>query len=268
MKTGILVAFCVLALATLSSAARISMHQMAMIWKQQGGHDCQTAVAIGYATSMGNTKSRRRSPIMGGVDRGLWGINTISAPGVSTKCAFDSNCGAKAAISLSMNGADWSKFAAYVNGMHMAHMQPARQACGPSGFDIIADSFDAPTSSEIFSESYRRLRGKHLSMHQMAMLWKKQGGFDCQTAVAIGYATSMGNPKARTRSVMGGLDRGLWGLNSISASHVSTNCAFSADCSTKAAVHLSLSGTHWSSFPAYVNGFHMAYMQQAKRACT
>ena len=173
-----------------------------------------------------------------------------------------------AAIGLSMNGADWSKFAAYINGRHMAHMQPARQACGPSGFDIIADSFDAPISSEIFSDSYRRLRGKHFSLEQMAMLWKKQGGMDCQTAVAIGYATSMGNIKARTPSVMGGKDRGLWGLNSISASRVSTNCALSADCATQAAIELSGNGADWSSFAAYVNGFHMPHMQAARRACT
>merc|ERR1719235_2907538 len=104
-------------------------------------------------------------------------------------------------------------------------------------------------------------------MDQMAMLWKKQGGFDCPTAVAIGYAISMGNLKARTPSVMGGQDRGLWGLNSISASHVSKNCAFAADCSTRAAISLSSNGADWSQFSSFINGMHLAYMGQAAQAC-
>ena len=273
MKTGILVAFCVLALAAVSSAAHLSMREMAMIWKQQGGHDCQTAVAIGYATSLGNSKSRTMSP-QGGADRGLWGINTISAPQVSTNCAFSAQCGAQAAIRLSGNGADWSQFSAFVTGMHMSFMPQARQACGPSGFDLLDDTFDdsldEDISSEIYINSFRQLRGgvKHVSMHQMAMLWKRQGGMDCQTAVAVGYATSMGNIKAKSKSVMGGQDRGLWGLNSISASHVSTNCAFSADCATTAAINLSLNGADWSQFSSFVNGMHMSYMGQAKSACS
>ena len=287
MKSGILIAFCVLALATLSSAAHLSMRQMAMIWKQGGGHDCQTAVAIGYATSMGNPQSRHRSP-MGGVNRGLWGINTISAPHVSANCALSAECGAQAAIRLSGNGADWSKFPAFVSGMHMSYMPQARQACGPSGFDLVDDAIidnyiidddiidddkrEIETQifpTQIVVDPFRRLRGhnRFLTMHQMAMLWKRQGGMDCQTAIAVGYATSMGNKKAKKPSKMGGKDRGLWGINSVSASHVSSTCATSPDCATQAAINLSSNGADWSKFSAYVTGMHMAYMGQAKSAC-
>ena len=270
MKTGILVAFFVLALATLSSAAQhLSMRQMAMIWKQQGGHDCQTAVAVGYSTSLGNPRNRRPSP-MGGANRGLWGINTISAPHVSTNCALSAQCGAQAAIRLSGNGADWSQFPAFVNGIHLSFMPQARQACGPSGFDLVDDDAQEEISSVTFTDAFRRLRGgqgKHMSMHQMAMLWKRQGGMDCQTAVAVGYATSMGNRKAKRKSTLGGQDRGLWGLNSISASHVSKNCAFAADCSTRAAINLSSNGADWSQFSSFINGMHLAYMGQAAQAC-
>ena len=73
---GLLLAFCILSLATMGSAAHLSMNQMAMIWKQNNGMDCQTAVAIGWATSMGDTKGRTPSS-QGGMDRGLWGINSM-----------------------------------------------------------------------------------------------------------------------------------------------------------------------------------------------
>ena len=262
---SVFLAFCILALATMTSAARLSMNQMAVIWKQNGGMDCETAVAVGWATSMGNTNSRMRSR-QGGVDRGVWGINSVRSPGVSVTCARSADCGATAAIGQSMNGADWSKFSAFNNGMHMPHMQRARMACGPSGFDMMEEeAFDLQTDLQL---PVRRLRGgKHLSMHQMAMLWKRQGGMDCSTAVAIGWATSMGNTKAKTRSVMGGKDQGLWGINSISASHVSRQCAMSADCNTGATLALSSNGADWSQFSAYVNGMHLAHMHQSRAAC-
>jgi hypothetical protein len=282
---GLLLAFCILSLATMGSAAHLSMNQMAMIWKQNNGMDCQTAVAIGWATSMGDTKGRTPSS-QGGMDRGLWGINSMRSPQVSRSCAFDAGCSATAAITQSMNGADWSKFTAFINGMHMPHMRQARRACGPSGFD--EEEEEGP---EVFFHALttaRRLKrhgggrgnrgrgrgnrgrgqaGEAVSMEAMAMIWKMQGGQDCKTAVAVGWATSMGDPESETPSRNGGTDRGLWGINSINAPGVSTNCAFDAECCAKAAMVQSMNGADWSKFSAFINGMHMPHMPLARAAC-
>ena len=113
-----------------SSRKFMTMHQMAVLYKKAGGSNCATAVAIGYATSMGNIRHQSRST-MGGKDRGLWGLNSIAAHGVSTNCVFDPACAARAAVKESFNGADWSNVAAYNNGMHQPLMRQARQACAP-----------------------------------------------------------------------------------------------------------------------------------------
>lgn len=271
---GILLAFCILALATMASAAHLSMHQMANLWKLNKGMDCQTAVAIGYATSLGNTKAQVQSSL-GGKDRGLWGINSISSPQVAKSCALEASCGARAAIELSNNGADWTRFASYIDGLHMAHMRNAGRACGPSGFDEMEEKPVLYSSGlnwwpeQTAGRRLKRRRPKKaaVSMETMAMIWKMQGGNDCKTAVAVGWATSMGDPNSANPAPNGGMDRGLWGLNSVDAHGVSTQCAFDAECGAKATIQHSKNGADWSKFSAYVTGMHVPHIPLAKQAC-
>eukprot|EP00942_MAST-04A_sp_MAST-4A-sp1_P011711 g11711.t1 len=60
-----------------------------------------------------------------------------------------------------------------------------------------------------------RVRAERLSMSGVASVWKRNGGSSssCPTAVAVAWAESRGDTKARGQN-SNSYDRGLWQINS------------------------------------------------------
>ena len=108
-----------------------------------------------------------------------------------------------------------------------------------------------------------------LSMSQVAGYWKRGGGSSssCPTAVAVAWAESHGNPRARGNNP-GSYDRGLWQINSKWHPDVSDSCAYDAACNAKNAVRISSGGSRWSPWATYNHGKHNKYMSQARSACS
>ena len=108
-----------------------------------------------------------------------------------------------------------------------------------------------------------------LSMSQVAGYWKRGGGSSssCPTAVAVAWAESHGNPRARGNNP-GSYDRGLWQINSKWHPDVSDSCAYNAACNAKNAVRISSGGSRWSPWATYNHGKHRQYLSQARSACS
>ena len=106
-------------------------------------------------------------------------------------------------------------------------------------------------------------------MSQVAGYWKRGGGSSssCPTAVAVAWAESHGNPRARGNNP-GSYDRGLWQINSKWHPDVSDSCAYDAACNAKNAVRISSGGSRWSPWATYNHGKHNKYMSQARSACS
>ena len=107
-----------------------------------------------------------------------------------------------------------------------------------------------------------------LSMKQVADKWKGVGGSTstCATAVAVAWAESKGNPRARGQN-SDSYDRGLWQINSKWHSHISDSCAYDAKCNAVHAKRISSNGNNWSPWTTYRKGLHKRYMNEAKKAC-
>jgi len=69
----------------------------------------------------------------GSQDRGLWQINNAAWPGISNSCAFQMQCNANAAFTISGGGSNWTPWATYGNGAWQRYISSAISAVG-SGF--------------------------------------------------------------------------------------------------------------------------------------
>jgi Lysozyme like domain/Ricin-type beta-trefoil lectin domain len=69
----------------------------------------------------------------GSQDRGLWQINNAAWPGISNSCAFQMQCNANAAFTISGGGSNWNPWATYGNGAWQRYISSAISAIG-SGF--------------------------------------------------------------------------------------------------------------------------------------
>ena len=107
-----------------------------------------------------------------------------------------------------------------------------------------------------------------ISMSQVASYWKRAGGStsSCPTAVAVAWAESRGDTKAKGYN-SNSVDRGLWQINNYWHRDVSDSCAFDAACNAKAAVRISSGGSRWSPWATYNDGLHHRWMNDARRAC-
>jgi hypothetical protein len=107
-----------------------------------------------------------------------------------------------------------------------------------------------------------------LSMKQVADKWKGVGGSTskCSVAVAVAWAESKGNPKARGQN-SDSYDRGLWQINSKWHRDVSDSCAYDAKCNAQQAKRISSNGNNWRPWATYKNGLHKRYLNDAKKAC-
>lgn len=85
--------------------AKLSRQDIESLWMQAGGNPqkASTASAIALAESGGDTDSKNDRNSNGTIDRGLWQINSVHGS-LST---FDPLSNARAAVSISQNGANW-----------------------------------------------------------------------------------------------------------------------------------------------------------------
>ena len=113
-----------------------------------------------------------------------------------------------------------------------------------------------------------RVRAERLSMSGVASVWKRNGGSSsaCPTAVAVAWAESRGDTKARGQN-SNSYDRGLWQINSYWHRDVSDSCAYDKNCNAKNAVRISSNGGKWSPWATYNDGLHRRWMNDAKKAC-
>jgi len=107
-----------------------------------------------------------------------------------------------------------------------------------------------------------------LSMKQVADKWKGVGGSTskCSVAVAVAWAESRGNPRARGQN-SDSYDRGLWQINSKWHPDVSDSCAYDAKCNAAQAKRISSNGNNWQPWATYKYGRHKQFLSAAQKAC-
>lgn len=112
--------------------AGYTFSQIESLWTQNGGSPAAApiAAAIAMAESGGNPQSLNNTPSTGDYSVGLWQINYFgnldgprtAAYGNPTSLAADPNAQAKAAISISGNGANWSPWSTYTSGAYKQYL--------------------------------------------------------------------------------------------------------------------------------------------------
>lgn len=85
--------------------AKLTRQQIESLWVQAGGNpqNASAASAIAMAESGGDSDSTNSSNSNGTIDRGLWQINSVHG----SLSSFDPLANARAAVSISANGANW-----------------------------------------------------------------------------------------------------------------------------------------------------------------
>jgi hypothetical protein len=95
------------------------------------------AVAVAMAESSCNPNAVFTNP--GGCrDRGLWQIDDCAHPSVNDTCAFQVQCNADAAWTISDHGTDWGPWSTFSNGAWVSHLTAARAAV--SGFTVTLEN--------------------------------------------------------------------------------------------------------------------------------
>ncbi|MEU7955963.1 transglycosylase SLT domain-containing protein [Micromonospora humida] len=97
-----------------------------------------TAVAVAMAESSCNPSAvGSNGPTAGcpngSLDRGLWQINNCYHPTVNDSCAYNSQCNANAAYSISSGGSNWQPWSTYNNGAYTAYLSAAQAAVARLG---------------------------------------------------------------------------------------------------------------------------------------
>jgi hypothetical protein len=98
-----------------------------------------TAIAVAMAESSCNPNAQGwNGPdgyycYNGSWDRGLWQINDCWHPEVSNTCAYQSQCNANAAYTISSGGSSWSQWSTYNAGLHNQYISAAQQAVARLG---------------------------------------------------------------------------------------------------------------------------------------
>ena len=69
----------------------------------------------------------------GSLDRGLWQINSCYHPEVNDSCAYDAQCNANGAYSISSGGANWTPWSTYNNGAYAGWLSAAQAAVNRLG---------------------------------------------------------------------------------------------------------------------------------------
>jgi lysozyme-like protein len=96
------------------------------------------AVAIGLAESDCTTGARHPNGATAGcpygsLDRGLWQINDCYHAEVRDSCAYNAQCNANAAYTISAGGTNWQPWTTYINGDYAGRLAEARAAVARLG---------------------------------------------------------------------------------------------------------------------------------------
>ncbi|GAC1570289.1 MAG: hypothetical protein NVS3B20_01860 [Polyangiales bacterium] len=155
-----------------------SLHAV-MVLAHEAGLPCSAlpmAVAIAKMESSLNPNATHFNPVPRGcarsVDRGLWQINSCWHPEVSDACAYDSACNAKAMVSVSAHGTNWTPWTTYssVGSSLLAATTAAYESgipgCnGPAALKVPGASPDAhgvsPSPNACYSHTLRRWEPIH-----------------------------------------------------------------------------------------------------------
>ncbi|WP_198348118.1 transglycosylase SLT domain-containing protein [Plantactinospora sp. KBS50] len=102
------------------------------------GNPLVTAVAVAMAESSCNPSAvGSNGPTSGcpygSLDRGLWQINNCYHPTVTDTCAYDAQCNANAAYSISSGGSNWQPWSTYNNGAYASYLSAAQAAVNRLG---------------------------------------------------------------------------------------------------------------------------------------
>lgn len=99
------------------------------------GEPLVTIVAIAMAESSCNPKAFHRNDDVAAldtctdsIDRGLHQVNTCAHPGVGDDCAYDAQCNADVAYTMSAAGTVWTPWVAYTGGSYRTFVDDARAA--------------------------------------------------------------------------------------------------------------------------------------------
>ncbi len=110
--------------------SNLSISQLIQYIQQAGfsGQGLQNAAAVALAESGGNPQGCPN----GSVDRGAFQINNCYHPEVTDTCAFDPNCAAKAAFTISNGGTDFSPWSTFTSGKYQQFISQVQGALGSS----------------------------------------------------------------------------------------------------------------------------------------
>lgn len=109
----------------------LSYGQLEQLWINAGGNPAKAAIAAAIAMAeSGGRQNAKNVNTNGSIDRGYWQINS-SHGSLST---FDALGNARAAISISNNGANWGPWVTYNSGAYRQYLQsgPAPKQPAPS----------------------------------------------------------------------------------------------------------------------------------------
>merc|ERR1711976_466591 len=199
------------ACGSLTTEVGISDGQIAQYWNSHGSAGaCPIAVAIALAESSGNCgATHHNSDTHSTTDRGLWQINDYWHPECSDSCAYDCNCNAGCAASVSSGGSNWSPWSTYKTGAYQSYMSRGHAACGTLESSVgISDA-------------------------AIAQAWNAHGSASaCPIAVAVALAESSGNCGAvhHNSDSHSTTDRGLWQINDYWHPECSDSCAYDCNC--------------------------------------
>jgi Lysozyme like domain/Ricin-type beta-trefoil lectin domain len=121
----------------LSAASTCAAHATAAGWPNNGSLVTASAVCIGesggqpavyYCDTTGQDGSYPPVSCAGIYDRGLWQLDSAGQAGTSDACAFEAQCNANAAYTVSARGRDFTPWAVYTSGDYASYVTAAQEA--------------------------------------------------------------------------------------------------------------------------------------------
>lgn len=131
--------------------ADYTLAQLATAAKNAGfsGTGLVTAIAVSLAEDGSMSLTAENHNTNGSTDRGPWQINNFAHPNVSDSCAFNLDCAAQAAYSISSGGTNWTPWTTFTGGAYKQYLGTAQSAAGSSS--ATGSSTTASTSSSAIS---------------------------------------------------------------------------------------------------------------------
>jgi hypothetical protein len=170
--------------------------QIKNLWTRAGGSKdaANMAAAVAMAESGGNASAKNVNTD-GSIDRGLWQINSVHGS-LST---FNRLANARAAVSISHNGGDWSPWVTYQTGAYRRFLSGggASGARGGGGSSAATHAAKARKQAQAHRQSVQQSRQKALGAEKAATVGTVQDIFDTESARGD-IAEAQGNMAAAT----------------------------------------------------------------------